>query len=349
MPDTCRWIHRRTGRTSLELAASQLVVDGNDPTVVGFLLRRTAVLHAPIAGSSPCRRGFHGGLSPSRGNALKRQGGGSAGNLRSPGSPSEGLQMFRDRPESGSGLEEHTRGILKEQSRCGECGNWHEESQATNSRETSEVSIVTGKGRGMSSNGSPIGGRAGAKGLNSCSQESSYFVAVRHVAAPVQFCSRRRHLRVSYDAMALPPGVSSRFRAEDVVCSAPRERPLPIATSCNGRLLLAWICAALLLTAAAFIYLLLSFSLDSATAEAALFEAELLASPIAPDAWRTRLLQALALTLCQSFIIVDGIKALSLAFTSPPAINQVLPPNTGGAKAIRKVCSQLHKVLDVCM
>ena len=64
---------------------------------------------------------------------------------------------------------------------------------------------------------------------------------------------------------------------------------------------------------------------------------------------RERLAIAFTLSLVQSYLIVDGIKALSLAFTSPPAINQVVTPGTGLAKAIRKIFSRAHKVLDVCV
>ena len=64
---------------------------------------------------------------------------------------------------------------------------------------------------------------------------------------------------------------------------------------------------------------------------------------------RERLAIAFALSLVQTFFIVDGIKALSLAFTSQPAINQVISPRTGLAKAFRKIFSRVHKVLDVCV
>ena len=114
-------------------------------------------------------------------------------------------------------------------------------------------------------------------------------------------------------------------------------------------MVIAWACASLLLLTAVSAYALLAYTLDTAAAEAALFEERLRANAMPPAQWRDRLAAAFALSLLQSLVIIDGIKAATLAFTSPPAINQLIAPKSHGAKAIRKVLSRLHRVLDVVL
>ena len=78
--------------------------------------------------------------------------------------------------------------------------------------------------------------------------------------------------------------MSARLHAKDVV-TPQHDGALPIMIGCDRRLALAWSCASVLLFVATFAYFLLSFTLDTATSEATLFEAELRANAITRGEW----------------------------------------------------------------